>query len=269
MPNDVSAVVGLIMDAVSEVLIARAPKDDGITSMLGASAIAHVAIVMAFVFLPAWWFGADNKAPETIMQISLGGPIGPNDGGMQTLGGRTIQQAVPVEAKKPLEPVRPPAAKAPEMVLPTKAAPRKTEANKVESKDPRSTRPTKGAEVQKGSSIAETKAKGMGFGLSSGGGGEGGHLEVSDFCCPEYLATMGALIKRNWNSQVGAVGRTHLRFVIQKDGRIVDITVEQSSGVETMDAFARRALLLTKLPPLPAGYPENALAVHLYFDYTR
>jgi len=57
--------------------------------------------------------------------------------------------------------------------------------------------------------------------------------------------------------------------VIQKDGRIVDITVEQSSGVETMDAFARRALLLTKLPPLPAGYPESALAVHLYFDYTR
>ena len=66
----------------------------------------------------------------------------------------------------------------------------------------------------------------MGFGLSSGGGGGGGHLEVSNFCCPEYLATMAALIKSNWNSQIGAAGRTHLRFVIQKDGRIADITVE-------------------------------------------
>jgi TonB family protein len=80
---------------------------------------------------------------------------------------------------------------------------------------------------------------------------------------------MQTLIRRNWNSQVGAVGRTHLRFVIQKDGRIADITIEQSSGVETMDSFARRALLLTKLPPLPAGYSESALAVHLYFEYTR
>lgn len=257
------------MDAVSEVLIARAPKDDGMSSMLGASAMAHVLLVTAFVFLPAWWFGAENTPPETIMQISLGGPEGPNDGGVSTLGGRTIQQAVPIEPKRPVEPVRPPAAKTPEMIEPTKAPPRKTTPNKVEAKNPRSTRPTKGAEVRQGSSIAETKAKGMGFGLSSGGGGEGGHLEVSNFCCPEYLTTMAARIKANWNSKVGAEGRTHLRFVIQKDGRIADITVEQSSGYEAMDSYARRALILTKLPPLPEPYPEQALAVHLYFDYTR
>ena len=257
------------MDAVSEVLIARRPKDDGLGSMLGASAMAHVAAVVLFLFLPAWWFGVESKPPATIMQISLGGPISPDKSGMETLGGRTIQQAVPVEAKKAIEPVRPPSAKPPEMVEPTKAPPKKVTPNKVEAKDPRSNRPTKGAEVQKGSSIAETGARGMGFGLSSGGGGTGGRLEVSDFCCPEYLTTMAALIKSNWNSQVGAVGRTHLRFVIQRDGRIVDITVEQSSGNEAMDLFARRALLLTKLPPLPGGFTDPALAVHLYFDYTR
>jgi TonB family protein len=257
------------MDAVSEVLIARADKDDGLSSMLGASAMAHVALVVAFVLVPAWWFGAQNKEPETIMQISLGGPIGPNDGGLTTLGGRTIQQVVPVEPKKPVEPVRPPSAKTPEMVEPTKAPPRKTTPNQVEAKDPRSTRPTKGAEIQKGPSVAETGAKGMGFGLSSGGGGAGGYLEVANFCCPEYLGTMAANVKSNWNSQQGAVGRTHLRFVIQKDGRIVDITVEESSGVETMDMYARRALILTKLPPLPSAYTEPALAVHMYFDYTR
>ena len=136
------------MDAVSEVLIARAPKEDGLSSMLWASAAAHATVVVAFVLLPAWWFGAQNKAPETIMQISLGGPVGPNDGGVATLGGRTIQQVVPVEPKKPIEPVRPPSAKTPEMVEPTKAPPRKSPPNKVEAKDPRSNRPTKGAEIQ-------------------------------------------------------------------------------------------------------------------------
>ena len=63
------------MDAVSQVLIARAPKDDGLGSMLGASIAVHAALVAAFVLVPAWWFGAENKAPETIMEISLGGPM--------------------------------------------------------------------------------------------------------------------------------------------------------------------------------------------------
>lgn len=257
------------MDAVSQVLVARAEKRDGLSSMLGVSATAHLALVAVFVLVPAWWFGAENQPPETVMQISLGGPVGPNDGGMATLGGRTIQQVVPVEPKKAVEPVRPPSAVTPEMIEPTKAPPKPAPPNKVDAKDPRSTRPTKGAEVQKGSSVAETGAKGMGFGLSSGGGGAGGHLEVTNFCCPEYLITMAASIRSNWNNQQGAVGRAHLRFVIQKDGRIADITVEQTSGVETLDFYARRALLLTKLPPLPAGYTEAALAVHLYFEYQR
>ena len=256
------------MDAVSEVLIARAPKKDALNSMLGASVAAHVLAFVVFVLAPAWWFGAKQEAPETIMQISLGGPIGPATGGREVEGANPIQ-AVPVEPKKAIEPVRPPAARTPEMIEPTKAPPKKVAPNKADAKDPRGAKPTVGKEVQKGSSIAKSPARGEGFGLSSGGGGAGGHLEVTDFCCPEYLVTMQTLIRRNWNSQVGAVGRTHLRFVIQRDGRIADITIEQSSGVEMMDSFARRALLLTKLPPLPPGYSESALAVHLYFEYTR
>ena len=259
----------MLMDAVSEVLIARAGKGDGLSSMLGASAVAHIGVVIAFVLVPAWWFGAEFKQPETIMQISLGGPIGPSDGGLSTLGGRTIQQVVPVAPKQPVEPVRPPSQKTPEMIEPTKAPPRKMTPNKIEAKDPKSARPNKGAEIQKGPSVAETGAKGQGFGLSSGGGGTQGTLEIANFCCPEYLTVMAASIKSNWNNQVGAAGRTHLRFVIQKDGRISDITVVESSGVETLDLYARRALLLTKLPPLPAGYSEPALAVHLYFEYQR
>ena len=38
-----------------------------------------MAIVLAFVFLPAWWFGAVDKQPEKIMQISLGGPESPDE----------------------------------------------------------------------------------------------------------------------------------------------------------------------------------------------
>ena len=256
------------MDAVSEVLVAREPKGDGLSSMLGASAMAHLVAVAVFVFLPAAWFGAEQKVPETLMEISLGGPVGPDKSGLTTLASRTIQETA--EVKKSVEPVRPPSAKTPEMILPTKAPPKKTTPNKADAVDPKSARPNKGKEIQTGTAVAETGAKGQGFGLSSGGGGTGGvQLEVSDFCCPEYLATMTALIKSNWNSQVGTAGMTRMRFVIQKDGRIVDVTVLQSSGVQALDFYAQRALLLTKLPPLPAAFPEAALPVRLAFEYSR
>ena len=256
------------MDAVSQVLVARTPKGDGLNSMLGASAIAHLVLLLLFVFLPAAWFGAEQEVPETIMQINLGGPIGEDRAGLNTLGARPTQQLT--ENPKAIEPVRPPAAKTPEMIEPTKAPPKKTTPNKVEAKDPRSTRPTKGTEVQKGTAVAVTGARGQGFGLSSGGGGAGGYAEASNFCCPEYLASAFAMIKANWNNRQNANGLTQMRFVIQRDGRIVDVSVEKSSGVQTLDYFAQRALLLTqKVGPLPPGYPDAALVVHLQFEYSR
>lgn len=256
------------MDAVSQVLVARAPKADGLSSMLVASTIAHVVLVFVFVFVPAAWFGAENEQPETIMQISLGGPVGEDKAGLNTLGARPTQQLS--ENPKAIEPVRPPAAKTPEMILPTKAPPKKTTPNPVEAKDPRSTRPTKGAEVQKGTAVAVTNARGQGFGLSSGGGGAGGYTDVANFCCPEYLASAFATIKGNWNNRQNAPGTTQMRFVIQRDGRIVDVAVEKSSGVQTLDYYAQRALLLTqKVAPLPSAYPDAALVVHLQFEYSR
>jgi TonB family protein len=255
------------MDAVSEVLIARMAKSDGLTSMVGWSAMVHIVLVAGVAFVPGAWFGALEREPEVIMQVSLGGPIGPADGGLATLGGRTIQQVV--ETRKAVEQVRPPAAQTPAMIEPTKAPPRKTTPTKTDAKDPRSTIPTKGAEIQKGTAIAETGAKGQGFGLSSGAGGKGGYVDVADFCCPGYLATMKDQITLNWSSKQGTVAETKMRFVIQRDGRIVDVSVEQSSGRADLDYLASRALQLAKLPPLPAEFNGPALPVHLWFEYVR
>lgn len=257
------------MDAVSEVLTARAPKQDAMNSMFGASVIAHIAVFALLVLGPTSWFGARSEPPETVMQISLGGPESPDTSGMTALSARPVQQVVPVEPKKPVEAVRPPAAKTPEMIEPTKAPPKKTTPNPRDAKDPRSTTPTKGAELQKGSAVAQTNAKGQGFGQSSGGFGSTGYLDVSNFCCPEYLSLMTSQIKNNWDSHQNVSAVVLMKFVIQKDGRIVDAAVEQSSGTQTLDFMARRALLLTKLPPLPDGYPEQALVVHLFFEYQR
>ncbi len=140
----------------------------------------------------------------------------------------------------------------------------------MEAKDPRSRTPTKGAEVQAGSAVAQTAGRGQGFGLSAGGGGTGGYLDVANFCCPDYLATMVDLITRNWSSKQGADGTTLMKFVIERDGRLTNLQVERSSGTPALDYYSQRALSLTRqLPPLPAAYTGDRLTVHLNFDYVR
>ncbi len=45
-----------------------------------------------------------------------------------------------------------------------------------------------------------------------------------------------------------------MRFVIQRDGTLADVAVEKSSGNQSLDFLATRALRLSQLPPLPAAY---------------
>jgi TonB family protein len=259
------------MDAVSAVLVQRTRETERLAPVVGWSAVAHVVLTLLVAIAPAGWLGAIKSEPEVVMQISLGGAIGPRDGGLNTLGGRPIQQERPVEARKTIEPVRAPAAKAPEMVEPTKSAPKKLPSTaKVEAKDPKSRTPTTGEKVEKGNAVAQTAGKGQGFGLSSGGGGTGGYVDVANFCCPEYIATMLTMIQRNWNSKQGAAGTTLVKFDIERDGRITNVAVERSSGMQALDYFSQRSLALTRqLPPLPDAYPHERLTVHLPMDYVR
>lgn len=257
----------MTVDGVSQVLSARGREDDGLKKMMGASVAAHIVFLGLIAVVG---ISAPSREPEVIMQISLGGGNLPRDGGLATLGGRPIQQTVPVETKRAIEPVRPPAAAEPEMIEPTKAPPKKaTPPPPNPAKDPSSRTPTKGKEVQAGTAVADTGAKGQGFGLSSAGGGSSGYLDVANFCCPEYLTTMLDLVHRNWDSNQKTDGSTKVRFVVQRDGRIADAIVEQSSGVPGLDYLALRAVQLTRLPPLPARFTEPALPVHLIFDYKR
>jgi TonB family protein len=86
----------------------------------------------------------------------------------------------------------------------------------------------------------------------------------------QYLAQMQELILRNWESKQQALGTAVLVFSIQRDGTIADVAVENSSGNQTLDFLATRALRLTqKVPPLPPEYTNSSLRVHLTFEYQR
>ena len=140
-----------------------------------------------------------------------------------------------------------------------------------QAEEARGRAPTHGPEEKTGTAVAETGARGEGFGLSSGGGpGAGSTLDVANFCCPDYLVLMTERIKSAWSQNQGVAGQSVIKFTIQRDGRLTDATVEKTSGSPALDLTALRAIVVTKqIPPLPGAFPNPTLTVHLNFAYQQ
>src|SRR2546428_5324985 len=86
--------------------------------MVGVWGAGQVVFGAGLLRAPARFLGRESAAPRTVMTISLGGNAGADSGGMTQMGGRAVQVQTPPEEAAKREAVRPPAAKAPEMVLP-------------------------------------------------------------------------------------------------------------------------------------------------------
>jgi TonB family protein len=258
---------------VSDILRDRMLEPGGLKQTAALSIAAHAVAIAAIAFVPGILPKA-STAPPIVMTISLGGAPGPKTGGLTMLGGRTIVAAPPGPAPK-IERMALPTPKAePAMVLPVpdpKMRPKAPPKPAATSKDSTGSAVGRGFDTQKGSTTVETGARGMGFGLSTAGGGAtGGFLDVKNFCCPEYLQEMIARITKSWTQQQGSTGAVLVKFTIQRSGQLADIQIEQSSNVSSLDLESERALRLTdRLQPLPSAFPEDHLTVHLNFEYKR
>jgi TonB family protein len=255
---------------VSDILRHRMQEPSGFKQTALLSIAGHAAALALIAVLPSV-FPVRKVAPPIIMNISLGGTPGPRTGGQEMIGGRAIQAAQPSVDPKLARPALPdrrqPATTMPDPRLKPKVPPK----NPAASKDPEGTTAGRGAETRAGSTPVETGARGQGFGLSSGGGGgTTGHLDVQNFCCPEYLRGMVDRITSNWNQQQPASGQVLMKYTIRRNGEITEIEVERSSNNPFLDRASELALRNTKqLQPLPAAFPDDHLTVHLTFQYER
>ncbi len=253
-------------EPVTDIIVARSGEPDRLRAMIVWSIAAHVCVIAAILFVRA---GQVAEAPRTVMTISLGGAPGPRAGGQTQMGGRQVEAPPPEQPVKREETPPPPAR--PAMTLPDPRKPSRPQPQRRQATEAPRTKPQAEAEPQTGTARAETGARGQGFGLSSGGGGSKGvELDVSSFCCPEYLEQMVSLIQRNWDQNHGVVGSAVMKFTIGRDGTIQAVAVERSSGLLALDNAANRAVMLTqRLPPLPGPFPNPTLTVHMRFEYQR
>ena len=256
-------------ESVTDIIVARGRRKEPMTRFFVMSLVGHATVFGLLLFLSVT---AETAPPPKVFVVNLAGGSGPKTGGLNTMGGREIERVAPPEPKA-VEP--PPAATPPKMTLPEpKATPKPQPRNektppKAQTAIPAP--PAAGPAIQAGSTKTDTGAKGVGFGLSSGGGGIRSSIstDVTDFCCPDYLIEVVDRIKRVWDQDAGRRGAAVVRFTIQRDGKVRDVQVYRSSGVGVLDLAAERAVQLAMLPGLPAQFREQALGVSLTFDYEQ
>jgi TonB family protein len=262
------------MDAVTEVLLDRSHQADRLSQMVVLSLLAHALLIGAVTVSGRLFPQHADVDPSHTMTISLAGGSDVIQG-RNPVSNKQIQEPVPDTVKPKND--APPALAKPEMVEPVPA--KKPEPKPIAKPEPAKTEPqlhgrtpTQGAEVKKGSARVETgQTAAIPFGgLATGGGPIGGaQTDFADFCCPEYLATLTRAVYGNWQAKQGQLGTNKVKFTVQRDGTITDISVEQSAG-PFLDLASRRALEQTqRLPPLPAAFTPARLTVHLAFEYKR
>ena len=259
------------MESTTDILRERAKGEERLGRAYSVTLAGHVALVALILFWPPGFLSSlDTEASPNVMNISLGGPAGPSQGGQTALAARPVQEVLPLEEADQIQWEQPPAPAPPEMTIPAPEGGRRPEAEVAVESAPDEARgrtPTRGPSLREGNALAKTGVQGDGQGLSAGGLGSGVQLDVADFCCPEYLGTMVDLITRRWNNRQQVSAEVVMKFTIQRDGRLTDIELETPSGYFALDTSAERALRLASLPSLPSRFTSDNLTVHLTFRY--
>lgn len=116
-------------------------------------------------------------------------------------------------------------------------------------------------------SFSAAGAKG-GFGITGGGGDFGTKYAW-------YVHVIQQKVSENWmkyevDPRITSAQRVYITFDVARDGHPMNVQVEQSSGVPSLDVSAVRALQrIDTFGALPPDYPGNKISVEYWFDYKK
>jgi len=261
------------------------------------SALLHVGLVILIVASPSF---SRSRQPRGLVQYVnfMGGGGGGGTGGSGTGGGATV-----VAKTEPLPPAKKPALRDLTVASKLKPEPKTSITHPVNKPKTGKKAPDKKSAISKPEPAAPTAAdtinaaaaaqSGSGFGLrfgtgggtgggpgggglpGGGGAGAGDPFGVAGFPFQFYLQMISDKITANWfqslvDPGVGGLLQTQVYFRIYKNGSISDIKIDVSSGVESFDLSARRAIqAAAPFAPLPNEYDGQYLGITLVFEHAK
>jgi TonB family protein len=109
-----------------------------------------------------------------------------------------------------------------------------------------------------------------GGGYGTGGGGIGGYFPYA-----YYVDLLRSRISSSWYSSLVAPGLkgkyvAAVYFIVRRNGEISDLRLENSSGIDSLDLSARRAIEnAAPFAPLPPDFTSQYLVVHFEFEWEK
>lgn len=222
------------------------------------STLVHLGMVAAVV---AWGLHEDPPRPPVYRIEMVGAPAGVRQAGVVTP--QETETANKADAPSGAEQF--PAEKAmPVKQAPVKATPKAT---------PNPTRTREVGTKSNTPSKATTPPK-AGSGKDGGTGTDVRNIALAgiDFPFPGYLSNIMRQVSIAYAPQrVSATLVAEIKFVIRRDGSVVDIAVVKSSGDRLFDLEAKGTVesvgSLKAFGPLPTGWHDDVLVVYFTFDY--
>lgn len=225
----------------------------GLGRALGLAAGLHLLVVVLAWALPRLTASPPKPIEYVAVQIVPAARLG-------------VEQPKPRPPQpKPERKSEPPPEPQPEVKAPTLPDPK---SRKPEPKQPqpspaepetqaRTTAPSDSRPETQGSPTGN--ASGLAFGAAVAG------LDNPNFTYGYYVDQMLALISRNWvRPPVGSGVEAMVHYRIQRDGAITELRIVTSSGINSFDLAALRAVQSSSpLPPLPRGFRDSSLGVNL------
>ena len=224
---------------------------------LGLAAAIHLVAALAGWIVPRW----TRTAPTPLEYVAV-----------QVVPAARLGVERPVPPKPAPEPVRespPPAKPVPEIAKPKVEAPPSPSPTAPPKPTPATTRPPSptrtAAEKVEPPPEVQGSARGTVSGLALGASVAG--LDNPDFTYGYYVDQMLSMIQSNWvRPIVGSGVEATISYRISRDGRVTDVSISQSSGMNSFDLAALRAVQASSpLPPLPRAFRDGWLGVHLIF----
>ena len=224
---------------VTDILRDRMQKPAGLQRMVGRLGCARIVAARGRADLRAAAAAARSAAepPRTVMTISLGGGgDGPRQRRHDVDGRPAGAGADAARGAAKREPVRPPAAKTPEMTVPLPDA-RPTQADAGadgEAGARRGARPDADAGRRRRAGQRDAETRRARPGLRAVDRRRSGHRLVARrrrLLLSRLHRDDGRAHPQAWKQQPGRAGADVVKFTIQRDGTLTDAEVEKSSGI--------------------------------------
>jgi TonB family protein len=253
------------------------------------SASLHVALLVFIAVSPSFSRTSPKGLVQYVNFIGGGGGTGGGPGGGGTVVAKT----------EPLPPAKKPALR--DLTVPSKLKeePKSALTHPVDKPKTDKKAPDKKAAISKPEPAATaadavnadaagaTSGSGYGLRFGTGAGGSGGGtgggtgtgagdpFGVAGFPFQFYLQMISDKITANWfqslvDPGVSGLLQTQVYFRIYRNGTISDVKIDVSSGVESFDLSARRAIqAAAPFATLPNEYDGQYLGITLIFEHAK